>query len=144
MGGEFLLLLITSTALVVLTVSVHALMLGGLRRRLNHRLGHKSYENHQLREALVISATVLTLSLAHLIEIGIWATGYVVLAAVPSPSDAFYFSITTYTTVGAVGVDIAPGFRSLAGFESLLGPMMIAWSTAFLVEFVTRMRRPAA
>lgn len=144
MGEELLILLTTISLLVVLTVSVHALMLSGLRQRLNRKLKGKSYEDHQLREALVISATVLSLALAHLIEIIIWAAGYVLFAATPDPSDAFYVSLTTYTTVGPTGVNIAPVYRSAVGFESLIGPMMVAWSTAFLVEQVTRMRAPPA
>lgn len=140
MNQDLLLLIFGSTVMVVLTVSVHALMLGGVRRRLSRRIEGKSYDHHQVRETLVISATVISLSLTHLMEIVIWAVGYTLLGAIPSFGDAFYFSITTYTTVGAIGVNIAPAFRSLAGFESLIGPMMIAWSTAFLVEFVTRMR----
>ena len=126
----------------MITVSVHAVMLAGIRRRLLRRIRGKSYADHVFREALVISATVLSLSLAHLAEIVIWAAAYVWLGAIPSVPDAFYFSISTYTTVGADGVSIDPHYRSLAGFESLIGPMMVAWSTAFLVEFVARMRGP--
>lgn len=142
MGREFLLLAFSSLLMVTLTVSVHALMLAGVRQRLSRRIEGKSYVHHQVREALVISATVLSLCLTHLAEIVIWTAGYAFLKAIPEPGDAFYFSITTYTTVGATGVSIDPLFRSLAGFESLIGPMMIAWSTAFLVEFVARMRGP--
>ncbi|MEP9349677.1 ion channel [Xanthobacter sp. KR7-225] len=141
-AGIYMVVLPTAGLLAMLTVIVHAVMLAGIRRRLLHRIRGKSYADHVFREALVISATVLSLSLAHLVEIVLWAAAYVWLGAVPSVPDAFYFSISTYTTVGADGVSINPHYRSLAGFESLIGPMMVAWSTAFLVEFVTRMRGP--
>lgn len=139
---DYLAVLTAAALLAMVTVSVHAVMLAGVRRRLLRRIRGKSYEEHVIREALVISATVLSLSGAHLLEILIWAAAFVWLGAIPSPVDAFYYSISTYTTVGADGVAIDTRYRSLAGFESLIGPMMVAWSTAFLVEFVTRMRGP--
>ncbi|MFG1360815.1 ion channel [Xanthobacter pseudotagetidis] len=139
---DYLAVLTAAILLAMVTVSVHAVLLAGVRRRLLRRIRGKSYADHVFREALVISATVLSLCGAHLLEILIWAAAFVWLGAIASPVDAFYFSISTYTTVGADGVSVDPHYRSLAGFESLIGPMMVAWSTAFLVEFVTRMRGP--
>ncbi|MFG1348944.1 ion channel [Xanthobacter autotrophicus] len=139
-AGEYLALLVVCVALAMLTVVSHAIALAIIRRRLSWRIRGKSYSDHVFLEAVIISATVLSLSVAHLFEICIWAAAYVALGAIANPHDALYYSISTYTTVGADGVSIAKSFRAIAGFESLIGPMMVAWSTAFLVEFVTRMR----
>lgn len=139
---DYLAVIAIAVFLAMVTVTLHAVLLAGIRRRLLRRIRGKSYADHVFREALVISATVISLCLAHLAEIIIWAEAYVWLGAIPSRPDAFYFSISTYTTVGADGVAIDSHYRSLAGFESLIGPMMVVWSTAFLVEFVARMRGP--
>ena len=139
---DYLSVIMAAILLAMVTVSVHAVLLAGVRRRLLRRIHGKSYADHVFREALVISATVLSLCGAHLVEILIWAAAFVWLGAITSPVDAFYFSISTYTTVGADGVSVGSHYRSLAGFESLIGPMMVAWSTAFMVEYVTRVITP--
>ena len=141
-SGAYVALLGVCVALAMLTVVSHAIALAIIRRRLTRRIHGKSYNDHMFREAVIISTTVLSLSLAHMFEVCIWATAYVALGAIPDPHDAIYYSISTYTTVGADGVSITRTFRAIAGFESLIGPMMVAWSTAFLVEFVVRMRGP--
>lgn len=143
-SGAYLALLAVCAVLAMLTVIAHAIGLAIVRRRLSWRIRGKSYSDHIFREAVIISATVLSLALAHLFEICIWATAYVALGAIADPHDALYYSISTYTTLGADGVSIARAFRAIAGFESLIGPMMVAWSTAFLVEFVVRMRGQSA
>jgi len=145
--GLYLMLLALCLLLAMLTVTVHAVSLGLIRGRLSRRIHGKAYDHHLIREALILSATVLSLSLAHLAEIVIWGGAYRALDAIGNLPDALYYSISTYTTVGADGVSIDRTYRIVAGFESLIGPMMVAWSTAFLVEFVVRMRgtpnRPA-
>ncbi|MFG1347240.1 potassium channel family protein [Xanthobacter autotrophicus DSM 431] len=142
-SGTYLVLLSVCVVLAMLTVMVHAIALSIIRRRLSRRIRGKDYDDHVFREAVIISTTVLSLSLAHLLEMQIWGVAYAGLHAIPNLPDALYYSMSTYTTVGADGVFINPTFRVVAGFESLIGPMMVAWSTAFLVEFVVRMRGQA-
>lgn len=139
-SGAVLAVVITCIVLAMLTVVTHAMSLTVIRRRLNHRISGKIYVDHVFVEAVIISATVLSLSLVHLAEVCIWAGAYVLLDAIGDPRDAIYYSLSTYTTLGPDGVSIDRAFRAVAGFESLIGPMMVAWSTAFLVEFVVRMR----
>lgn len=141
--GLFLVLVALCVLLAMLTVTVHAVSLGIIRRRLSHRIRGKAYDHHLFREAVILSGTVLSLSLAHLIEVMVWGGAYRALDAIGNLPDAIYYSMSTYTTVGADGVSIDRTYRILAGFESLIGPMMVAWSTAFLVEFVVRMRGPS-
>ncbi len=80
---------------------------------------------------------------AHLIEIWLFAFAYYAIINYDkmgalegnfdgSLYDCFYFSITTYTTVGYG--DIAPlgDVRLLAGLESLTGLVLITWTASFL------------
>ena len=139
-SGAVLAVVLICIVLAMLTVITHAVALALIRRRLSHRIRGKVYIDHVFVEAVIISSTVLSLSLVHLAEICIWAAAYVLLGAIADVRDAIYYSLATYTTLGPDGVSIARPFRAIAGFESLIGPMMVAWSTAFLVEFVVRMR----
>lgn len=138
--GASLGLLIACGALVMFTVMVHAMALAGIRRRLSRRIRGKAYDAHMVREAVILGSTVLSLSLAHLAEICLWGLAYIALGAIANAHDAFYYSIATFTTLGADGVSLPRAYRAMAGFEALIGPMVVAWSTAFLVEFVVRMR----
>lgn len=142
--GTYLTLVAVCVLLAMLTVMVHAIGLGIIRRRLTRRIRGKVYDDHIFREAIIISTTVLSLSLVHLTEILIWGAAYTGLHAIPDLRDAVYYSMSTYTTVGPDGVSIDRTYRIVAGIESLIGPMMVAWSTAFLVEFVVRMRGQTA
>ena len=80
---------------------------------------------------------------AHIVEIWLFALAYYFIIYYEkmgalegnfdgSLLDCFYFSITTYTTVGYG--DIAPlgGVRFLAGLEALLGLVLITWTASFL------------
>ncbi len=90
------------------------------------------------RILVVISAAFL----AHLVEVTLYAVSYLALAEILGAGqisglplagfyDYFYYSMTTYTTLG-IG-DFAPmeGLRLLTAMESLVGLMMITWSASF-------------
>jgi len=53
--------------------------------------------------------------------------------------DALYFSTISYSTVGYSDIHIAPQWRLLGAFESILGMVLIGWSTAFFFRMLGRM-----
>ncbi|MFG1479261.1 ion channel [Xanthobacter sp. V4C-4] len=124
--------------LAVLTVMIHMCGLYMLRRWIHRLVRTENFHHHVMRETYVVSALVLGLCVIHIAEIMVWATGYVSMGALQDYGDAVYYSLTTYTTVGPDGVSVGRTYRGVAGFESLLGPMMMAWSTAALVGYVTQ------
>lgn len=126
--------------LLMATVIIHMLSLMALRERLHHLRVPTTRRRYVLQESLVAMAVVMLLSVIHISEVVVWGMAYNALGAVRGLDDAIYFSLTTYTTVGPEGIDILPTFRGIAGFESLIGPIMVAWSTAFLVESVAQLR----
>ncbi len=52
--------------------------------------------------------------------------------------DALYFSTISYSTVGYNDTHIAPEWRLLGAFESILGMVLIGWSTAFFFRILGR------
>ena len=90
-------------------------------------------------ETLIVSTMVIILSTFHFLEVTLWGAALYGLGAVNTIADAGYFSLTTYTTLGATDVPFDQRFRALAGFESLLGPLMIAWSTALIATVLVRL-----
>lgn len=126
--------------LAVVTVLIHMMVLFALRTRLQKVIPTHNHRLHVVRETIAVSVIVVSLCLAHLTEIVTWGLGYMMIGAIGNVADAIYFSMTMYTTVGPDGVSVLPAFRGVAGFESLIGPIMVAWSTAFLVAAVARLR----
>lgn len=91
-----------------------------------------------LDETLMVSTIVILLSMFHLFEVLVWGFALLMLGAVSNTPDAFYVSLTAYTTLGADNVAFDQKFRALLGFESLVGPLMIAWSTAVISTVLSR------
>lgn len=89
--------------------------------------------------SLVVIAGVL---LAHLIEICLFAAGFFVMHAHlglgtvsgkfnDSALDYFYFSVTTYSTLGVGDLFPTGAIRLVAGVEALTGFVLIGWSASF-------------
>jgi hypothetical protein len=79
---------------------------------------------------------------AHLLEIGLYALAFFLmdhqfgLGAIEGATeggalDFFYFSITTYTTMGFGDLSPHGPIRIVAGVEGLNGLLLIAWSASF-------------
>ena len=130
-----------STAMVLLTVSIHAiglLLLGRLTR-------YEALEQHKLDiRPLSVAAVVLTMAvvlglfLLHAIEIWAYAALYLELGAIDTLRQAVYFSTQTYAAIGFGDHLIDPDWHLVAAIEGINGVILLGWSTAF---FVTGMRR---
>ncbi len=91
--------------------------------------------------SLVISAVVVILFVAILIEAGLWATVCVALGAIPHFEEALYFSTVTYTTLGYGDVILGDQWRLLASFEAANGIVMFGWTTALIFVAIRRFSR---
>ena len=89
--------------------------------------------------SLVVIAGVL---LAHLTEICLFAVGFFLMHAQfglgaiggdfsGSSLDYFYFSATTYSTLGVGDLFPTGAIRLVAGIEALTGFVLIGWSASF-------------
>lgn len=88
---------------------------------------------------LVVIATIM---IVHLIVISLFAVSYYVMSDVLGVGsmhgefngealDYFYYSATTYTTLGIGDVYAQGPMRIVSGLESLTGLVMISWSATF-------------
>ena len=79
---------------------------------------------------------------AHVVEICLFAAGYALMDDYPALGtiggqfggtglDFFYFSITSYTTLGVGDLFPHGGLRLIAGLEALIGFVLIGWSASF-------------
>ena len=116
--------------LTVITVGVHYEFLN----RCSRFLGNK-----ELKRYHVLFAVFSGLA-AHILEIFIFAIGWYIAIqndwmalSVENVTfmDAVYFSFSTFTTIGYGDVVPTGPCRILAGFEGLVGLVLITWTTSF-------------
>ena len=60
------------------------------------------------------------------------------IGAIPTLEAALYFSTISYSTVGYNDTHVLADWRLLGAFESLLGMILLGWSTAFLFRMIGR------
>lgn len=127
--------------LVVATVMIHFVGLIGLSSILRRKWeADKDRIESTLWQGIAIVIIVNGLFALHLIQVALYAVVYMLLGEFSTIEEAFYFSITTFTTVGFGDVTLDQSWRVLAGIESAIGFLLIGWSTAFLVSLTGRIR----
>jgi hypothetical protein len=87
--------------------------------------------------AYVVSC-VLVLMLGHIAQVVLWAALYFHLNELGSFASCVYFSLASFTTVGASELVLSPEHRIAGALEAATGMLMFGWSTALLVQVVQR------
>ena len=130
-----------STVMLVLCVAIHGLGLFSLARLLRTE---SSLERLQRvnplspRGALFTLTIVLAIISLHGIEIWIFAVTYLVTGAIKTLEASIYFSTISYSTVGYNDTHILTEWRLLGAFESILGMILLGWSTSFFFRMLGR------
>ena len=129
-----------SAGLVVATVVVHfsgiLILLHFLRRH-----GRKFYVHDSvLHQGLAVLFVMLSIFLIHGVEIWLYAVVYFALGALKDFDTALYFSTSTFSSLGYGDVVLLPRWRLLGAIEAPNGLILIAWSTAFLISLMSRLR----
>jgi hypothetical protein len=89
-----------------------------------------------------ILAVIVAAFVAHLLEVALYAFAFILMdnhlalgevigATEGRVLDFFYFSITTYTTLGVGDLSPSGPIRIVAGVEALNGLVLITWSASF-------------
>lgn len=125
--------------LVILTVMIHFVGLVGLSSLLNHKWkDNPNRVESTLWQGFSVVVIVNGLFALHLVQVLLYALVYLGLGEFNTLEEAFYFSISTFTTVGFGDIVLEQKWRVLAGIESAIGFLLIGWSTAFLVSVTGR------
>jgi hypothetical protein len=79
-----------------------------------------------------LAAVVLFVIVLHLAEVGMWAAFSWWVGSFDDFQTALYFSLGSYSTVGAGDLALPAEWRVLAGVEAIVGTLMFGLSTALL------------
>ncbi|QEG43148.1 potassium channel family protein [Roseimaritima ulvae] len=127
--------LILAVLLTLLTVAMHcvgsyAAMTQGVR------LQRKHATRYWLRIVLAQTYVVTLMLIVHLCEAALWAAAYCWLDALSDFPTAMYYSLSSYSTVGYGDVVLPHDWRTLGPIESIVGVLMLGWSTAVIVALL--------
>ncbi len=130
-----------ASAMLVGCVLFHGIGLASLSKALRseasiERMRH--IEPLSPRGALFTLVIVLAIIVLHGLEIWAFAVLYLAVDAVHPLEEALYFSTISYSTVGYNDTHIADNWRLVGAFESILGMILLGWSTAFFFRMLGR------
>ena len=119
---------------------VHLCILTGAVRLLRF-LGEDSGRPYGLRVVMFMGTGLAAAVSAHIVQVWIWAAMFVVTETLPEFSEAVYFSLATYTTLGYGDLVVGKGIRIFAAMAAVTGLLNFGLSTAFLVGIYGRLMR---
>lgn len=130
-----------STFMLILCVLIHGVGLFSLSRAMRseraiERL--KRIDPLSLRGGMFTLFVVLSLFVLHGLEIWLFAFAYMAIGAIGSLESALYFSTISYSTVGYSDTTVLGDWRLVGPFESILGMILLGWSTAFFFRMLSR------
>jgi Ion channel len=130
-----------STMMAVACVVIHGVGLFSLARALRTETAVERLKRiaplSPRGVAFTLGIVVAILAL-HGLEIWLFTFVYLGLGAIGGLEDALYFSTISYSTVGYNDTHIDPAWRLLGAFQSILGMVLIGWSTAFFFRMLGR------
>ncbi|HEY6982594.1 ion channel [Reyranella sp.] len=87
-----------------------------------------------------VVAAVVILVLGLIGEVTLWALLYYAWGDLGSFTNCIYFSLASFTTMGASDLALSPLHRIVGTTEAAVGMLMFGWSTALLFDVIQRMR----
>lgn len=139
--SQLLLQFAVASIMVVICVTVHGFGLFGLARALRSEAAAERMKRIQPlspRGVAFTLAIVIAMLALHGAEIWAFAFVYLGTGAINSLEGALYFSTISYSTVGYNDTHIVAEWRLLGAFESILGMVLLGWSTAFFFRMLGR------
>ncbi len=131
-------LLLISLVLTGVTVLLHGVGTLGIILRISSIWKKKRQAQKTVLAEIMVMRLVVLLLLLHLVEAAVWAAYYFAAGLLETPESALYFSLTSYGTLGYGDVVLAGSWRMLGPIESLVGVLMMGWSTGIIVAVILR------
>ena len=92
-----------------------------------------------MRYTRLLTGVFAVITLLHLVETVIWAGYYYWLGHFSDFETSWYFSVSSYTTIGYGDVVLPARWRMLGGVEGITGVLLCGLSGAFLFVIINQM-----
>jgi hypothetical protein len=127
------------SAVVVCTILIHALPLSATVNfiRREKRLGRLGVSFR--KDMGVIMRAILYAFVAHLIEIALWATLFLICGEFSDFATAYYHSAVNYTSLGYGDIIMSSTWRLLGPLETADGMLLFGVSTAMIFTVIQRL-----
>jgi hypothetical protein len=129
-----------ASLMVGATVTIHFFGLLGLLHLLRRRgAGFKAHASLYGQGALILFV-VFGIFAIHTVEIWLYAAVFEALGEFKTFETALYFSTVTFASLGYGDVHMSERWRLFGSIEAANGMILFAWSTAFLLSVMGRLR----
>jgi hypothetical protein len=132
-----------ATVLVTLTLALQCAGMAALIHWGRARFERDLRRLNALRSTVLLVRFTSAMICLHMLQILLWA-GFYRWNCFPSWESAFYFSTTSYSTVGYGDLVLPRMWRTLGPVESVTGVLMCGLSASFLFAIMTRLVEHAA
>jgi Ion channel len=128
--------LVTGGFVSLITFGIHAAMSGLIVVATHHVAGRTDDLHVFMRLSALMLVTVVTLMIAHVIEIAVWAAFYAWSGIETEKAGSFEFAFENYTALGYGDAVAGPDYRLMGPITALNGLLLIGWSVAIIFEVV--------
>jgi hypothetical protein len=132
--------LAVASGMVALTVTIHFFGLLALMWFLRQRAAGFRARDSVVGQGALILVVVFGIFAIHTVEIWAYAILYVALGAQPEFEQALYFSTVSFASLGFGDIVLGERWRLISAIEAANGVILFAWSTAFLLSVMGRLR----
>ncbi|HUJ81379.1 MAG TPA: potassium channel family protein [Candidatus Acidoferrales bacterium] len=129
---------VAAVLLLILTLCLQCAGVAALIEWLRSVTGNGAKEFGPIRSAVLVVKSTIAIIILHGLVILLWASFYR-LQCFPSWELAFYFSSSSYATVGYGDVTLPSRWRLLGPLESMAGVLMCGVSVCLLFATITRL-----
>ena len=135
---------------IIITINVILQALGNvlLVRKTNHHFLRENASLSNVAIAKLLTFSFLMITLLHISQTFVWAICYYIHPTTSvdfqSFSEALYFSLVTFTTLGYGDITMNSPWRLLSGIEAINGIMLIGWSTAMMYSLIQKINMAIA
>src|SRR5216683_4849365 len=127
-----------AVVLVTLTLSLQCAGMAALISFAKPSLAPDVHRLGPIRSAVLMVRFITAFIGLHILEILLWA-GFYRWLCFPLWESAFYFSTSSYATVGYGDIVLPQMWRTLGPVESIIGVLMCGLSASFLFAIVSRL-----
>ena len=124
--------------LIFITIIIHSLITKHIIHQVRGRHDSRS-AGYKFPRLYRIEIVVLFTLFASMIEVLCWASCYILVGAMQGFSEALYFSMVTFTTLGYGDITLSPKWRVLSSLEAANGVIILGWSTALVMATVQKL-----